>query len=139
MTEVYGSCECGKVTFVVCGELRPVVYCHCRQCRKTSGHFVAATACRLQDLELKDVSTLQWYVSSPDARRGFCGNCGGNLFWQPENDDRISIMAGCLDAPTGIRAVGHIFSEHCADYHTLSDGLPTYEGRGPDNLTVVGE
>ena len=38
-----GGCLCGAVTYELAGELRPVVACHCNQCRKTSGHYVAAT------------------------------------------------------------------------------------------------
>ena len=38
-----GSCLCGAVRFKTRGDLRGVVYCHCSQCRKQSGHFYAAT------------------------------------------------------------------------------------------------
>ncbi|WP_442475962.1 GFA family protein [Roseovarius litorisediminis] len=38
-----GSCQCGAVRYEVAGPLRQVVGCHCSQCRKTSGHYVAAT------------------------------------------------------------------------------------------------
>ncbi|MDQ7071565.1 MAG: hypothetical protein Q9M48_12655 [Rhodobacterales bacterium] len=38
-----GGCNCGRVTYRVRGPLRPVIACHCSQCRKASGYFVAAT------------------------------------------------------------------------------------------------
>ncbi|MCG6858134.1 MAG: GFA family protein, partial [Salaquimonas sp.] len=38
-----GSCLCGAISFAVTGPMRPVVACHCNQCRKQSGHFFAAT------------------------------------------------------------------------------------------------
>jgi hypothetical protein len=38
-----GSCLCGAVRFKTRGPLRGVVYCHCSQCRKQSGHLYAAT------------------------------------------------------------------------------------------------
>ena len=38
-------CLCKGVHYEVHGPLRPVVFCHCEMCRRTSGHFVAATAC----------------------------------------------------------------------------------------------
>ena len=41
--EFKGSCECGDVTYTVTGPLRPTIACHCTQCRKTSGHYWAAT------------------------------------------------------------------------------------------------
>jgi hypothetical protein len=40
-TDYSGSCLCGGVGYTVAGDLSPVDYCHCSQCRKTSEHFVA--------------------------------------------------------------------------------------------------
>ncbi len=37
------SCLCGAVTFEVSGELAAPDACHCRKCRKQSGHFFAST------------------------------------------------------------------------------------------------
>jgi hypothetical protein len=93
-------------------------------CRRTSGHFVAATACAREDLVLKSADRLQWFQSSAAARRGFCGNCGSNLFWDPIGAARISIMAGTLDSPTGLTAQGHIFVADAGDYYHIADGLP---------------
>jgi hypothetical protein len=47
------------------GPLRPVVDCHCSQCRRTSGHFAAFTATRPEDLVLIESGGLRWYRSSP--------------------------------------------------------------------------
>jgi len=41
-----GRCLCGAVRYELRGPLRPVVACHCNMCRRTSGHFAAATAAR---------------------------------------------------------------------------------------------
>lgn len=125
-----GHCLCGGVQYEVHGPLRPVVYCHCDMCRRTSGHFVAATACARDDLILTSAGTLQWYASSSSARRGFCGRCGASLFWDPIGEGRISIMAGTLDSPTGLLAKGHIFVAEAGDYYRIEDGLPTSEGWG---------
>jgi len=122
-----GSCLCGGVRYVVHGPLRPIIYCHCDQCRKTSGHYVAAAACDKSDLELINAESLRWYDSSEKAKRAFCSDCGGNLFWQPVGRDEISIMAGTIDLPTGIVASEHIYVGTAADYHQICDGLPQYE------------
>ena len=73
---VSGSCLCGAVRYQVRGPMRPVVCCHCDMCRKTSGHYVAATATRTKDFELLEDRGLKWYRSSPIARRAFCRECG---------------------------------------------------------------
>ena len=121
-----GGCLCGGVRYSVRGALRDVIACHCSQCRRTSGHYVAATSAATADLTLDAASTLTWYRSSASAQRGFCNRCGSNLFWRPERDGeaRISIMAGTLDLPTGLRMVEHIFVADKSDYYELADGVP---------------
>lgn len=116
-----GSCLCGGVRFRVSGPLRAVIACHCRQCRKTSGHFVAATQCAVEDLMQEAAASLRWYRSSPQAERGFCATCGASLFWRQDGRDRISVMAGCLDGPTGLRLEGQLFAQAAGDYYTPPD------------------
>ncbi|MBV8962655.1 MAG: GFA family protein [Hyphomicrobiales bacterium] len=116
-----GGCLCGGVRYEVRGELRSVVGCHCSQCRRTSGNYVTATNCGLDDLVLEKDATLRWYRSSETAERGFCGVCGSNLFWRPIGGDHLSIMAGTLDTPTGLRVTKHIFVADKSDYYDLND------------------
>ncbi|MBM7066104.1 GFA family protein [Actibacterium sp. 188UL27-1] len=134
MPEQWGGCLCGVVRYRVTGPLRPVVACHCQQCRKTSGHHVAATSALRGDLRIEGAVT--WYHSSPEARRGFCGICGSNLFWDGPGT-HISIFAGGLDGPTGLAVVGHIFCADKGDYYTLDDGLPQFQGDDETMTTQV--
>lgn len=136
-TKTTGSCLCGGVRYAVDGPLRPVVYCHCGQCRKTSGHFVAASACANSDFQLLEKDTLRWFNSSPQAQRGFCATCGGNLFWRLHGGENISIMAGTIDLPTGIKAVAHIFVADAADFYELKDGLPQHTERPTQDLDKI--
>ncbi|WP_428548856.1 GFA family protein [Profundibacter sp.] len=129
-----GGCLCGAVTYVVCGPLRPVVACHCTQCRKSSGHHVAATSCHRDDIEITGKVT--WYQSSDTARRGFCGTCGSNLFWDGPGVN-LSIFAGTLDGPTGIKMAGHIFCADKGDYYELGDDLPKADAGDPALTTMV--
>ncbi len=121
-----GSCLCGGVRYRTTGELRNVIYCHCSQCRKTSGHFVAATGCAIENFELLNAESLLWYRASEAAERGFCGVCGGNLFWKPDHGERISMFAGTLDVPTKLVSESHIFVADKSDYHNIADGLPQH-------------
>ncbi|MBT8099512.1 MAG: GFA family protein [Gammaproteobacteria bacterium] len=139
MTDAEGQCLCGAVRFSVSGPLRPVVYCHCEQCRRSSGHFVAATACHPADLKIADDAALRWYRSSAEAERGFCGNCGSSLFWRPDHRGHTSIMAGSLDRPTGLTAKQHIFVNMSSDYYEISDGLPRYDEDHPASFPGEGE
>jgi hypothetical protein len=129
-----GGCLCGAVRYRVRGPLRDVVSCHCTQCRRTSGHFVAATAARSADVILLEDRGLRWYTASNDTRRGFCDHCGSSLFWEPAEGGHISIMAGSLDDETGLKTVAHICVETAGDYYRIGDGVTQIEG---DNHGVV--
>lgn len=118
MDKYTGSCLCGAVSYHVTGPLRPVVACHCSQCRKTSGHYVAATQAAMADVRIEGES-LVWYRSSEVAQRGFCGRCGSNLFWQRHGSDRISIWAGTLEGPTGLKMTTQLYPEDKGDYYDL--------------------
>lgn len=121
-----GSCLCGAVGYEVSGPLRDVVACHCSQCRKTTGHFLAATGTEHQYFRLTKDGGLKWYHASEDARRGFCGVCGATLFWEALGADRIAIAAGTLDGDAGVRLTAHIFVADKGDYYELDDGLPQF-------------
>ena len=129
-----GSCLCGQITYAVDGDLRPVVACHCQQCRKTSGHHVAATSCARDAIKIEGEVT--WYQSSATARRGFCGTCGSNLFWDGAGQN-LSIFAGTLDGPTKLKLIGHIFCADKGDYYEIADDLPSAAQDDPNLTTVV--
>jgi len=129
-TQHHGGCLCGGVRYTIAGPLRDVIACHCSQCRRTSGHYVAATSAPATAVTLVSQTTLTWYRSSAQAERGFCSRCGGNLFWraQRSGDARLSIMAGTLDLPTGLRIVEHIFVADKSDYYELRDDIAQKPG-----------
>ena len=129
-----GSCLCGAVAYRVTGPLRPVIACHCAQCRKTSGHHVAATSARRESVEI--TGEVRWYRSSDTAQRGFCPVCGSNLFWDGPGAN-LSIFAGTLDTPTGLKMAGHIYCADKGDYYEIADGLPQAAARDPGLTTQV--
>ncbi|MGA8259660.1 MAG: GFA family protein [Arenicellales bacterium] len=127
MPSVEGGCLCGAVSYTVNGALRPAVACHCTQCRKTSGHFVAATEAGDEALAIRDPEgVLRWYRSSPSAQRGFCSYCGSSLFWKRDDTDRTSIMAGTLNGDTGLTVQAHIYTADKGDYYTLDNDIPQF-------------
>lgn len=117
-----GSCLCGAVSFEVRGELRPVIACHCTQCRKQTGNYLSATDCQDDELVFLGQDGLKWYRSSPSAQRGFCGECGSVLFWKADGSKRTSIAAGSIDGATGAALDGHIFCDDAGDYYAIAGG-----------------
>jgi hypothetical protein len=126
MDKKTGSCLCGDVQFEMTGELRDSVACHCTQCRKTSGHFVSATAVSIDNFKITVDKGLKWYQSSHNARRGFCANCGSSLFWDQDGRDKMGIMSGTIDGDTGIKTSNHIYVSKKGDYYDLDDDLPKH-------------
>lgn len=111
-----GGCLCGAIRYEVHGPLRDVVICHCQFCQRMNTQAAAYTACAPSDLKLVTSQKLRWYRSSPRSRRGFCGKCGSALFWEPTPLTHISISAGSLNPPTGLKVKEHIFLAQKADY-----------------------
>lgn len=122
-----GSCLCGSVAFKIEGQLRDVLACHCRQCRKQSGHYWAASAVPETALKLTRNEGLAWFRASDTAQRGFCRCCGSTLFWKADNASRIAVGAGSLSAPTDLALTRHVFVADKGDYYEIVDGLPQYQ------------
>jgi hypothetical protein len=121
-----GQCACGAVRFRTQGPLRPIAYCHCSQCRRQTGHFLAATACPDAALTVDGAENITWFASSAAAQRGFCSICGSGLFWKNRTKDYTSILAGLFDEPHGLAAESHIFVGDKGCYYTITDGLPQH-------------
>lgn len=119
-----GSCLCQAVTFDVTGALPPPDACHCVACRKTSGHYFVSTDVKKSALKIDDETHLSWFASSEKVRRGFCGRCGSNLFWDPVFHDWIGVAMGAFDEPTKTKVAIHVFVAEKGDYYAITDDLP---------------
>jgi hypothetical protein len=135
-TEHSGRCYCGAVTYRVHGNMRDVNVCHCGQCQRNHGYAPGYTAAHKAELTIEGEADVAWYRSSSEARRGFCRNCGSSLFWAGDGRDVVSITAGSLDAPTGLKTAFHIMTADKHDYYTIADGVPQVEGRSAPNATT---
>ncbi|MEL7430044.1 MAG: GFA family protein [Pseudomonadota bacterium] len=107
--------------------MRPIVACHCSQCRKQTGLYYAATAAKNSDLRITE-TTLKWFQASPEtipeAKRGFCSVCGSAMFWKNEKEDFTSILAGSIDGESGLAVKEHIFTDTIPDWYEITDGKP---------------
>ena len=114
--------------FEVDGPLRDVILCHCVECRRWHGHVCAATSVASDALRLVSDAGLRWIdspASDAHARRGFCVECGSSLFWDAPDRDTISIAAGTLDQPTGLKTIRQIYTADAADYYEVDASIPT--------------
>jgi hypothetical protein len=113
---------CGAIRYRVDGPLRPIVMCHCEQCRRMTGHLLAATAAKRATFTLEGADSMAWYSASNAGRRGFCKHCGSTLFWDGVDLDYISIVAGTLDNSDGLKIACHIFVAEKGGYYEIEDG-----------------
>ena len=119
-----GGCLCGAVRYEAERPLRDVVLCHCSQCRKTHGHIGAYTAVPKSAFRVVEARGLKWFRSSDKARRGFCSECGGSVFWERLPSDRMWIAAGTLDGPTGLKTVEQVYVGDASDYYVVDATIP---------------
>jgi hypothetical protein len=127
----FGRCECGGVRFEATGPLRDVFNCHCSRCRRFTGHHMAATAVAADRLRMVASETLTWYQPVEGVHYGFCGRCGSSLFWKTDTrTSMVSIAAGTLDQPTGLRTTSAWWVSEAADYHERQAGLTEHSHDG---------
>src|SRR3990170_2437181 len=132
-----GRCLCGAIRFELSPPIRDVIVCHCRQCAQWTGYAVAATAVAPENFRLvAGADALKWYASSDHAERGFCGVCGSSLLWKPADGSRMSVLAGALEPPTGLRISAHIFAGSKSDFYSIG-GEGSQFNAGADNLPDV--
>ena len=121
-----GQCMCGAVHYEVHGPIRNVIACHCRECRRASGHYVAASAAHPEDLVITKDGGLQWYEGTKSIRRGFCKKCGSTLFFDHGRDYPTGIAAGSLERSSDVRISAHIWTEEKGDYYDIDDQAPQF-------------
>ncbi len=126
MEEKTGRCLCGAVVITVRGELGPVSYCHCSQCRRQTGLYYATTDAAVADVNISGSDKIGSFRASPDAQRAFCRDCGSPLYWKADGRARLSLMAGLFPNPTGLKGGSHIFCADKGDFYEINDGLPQY-------------
>jgi len=127
-TQHSGGCHCGAVKYRVNGNMRDVIVCHCGQCQRNHGYAPGYSAARKAELTIEGEDNITWYRSSEQAQRGFCKHCGCSLVWAMDGRDYVSITAGSLDRPTGLKTVLHIMVEDKRDYYTIADGVAQMPG-----------
>jgi len=92
---------------------------------------MAATAAALDDVVIQDQTSLRWYEPAPGVFYGFCVNCGSTLFWRTSaRPDQLSIAAGTLDQPTGLRTTRAWWVAEAGDYYVRPSGVEEFDYEG---------
>lgn len=133
MPEAAGQCACGAVRYRVSGPLREVWNCHCPRCRRVTGHFLAGTAARPDQVSMDGEDSVRWWSPDGTVAYGFCRTCGSTLYWRDHSrPDHLVIAAGTLDVPTGLVTTTAWWCAQVSDYHQRQPGLAEYEYEAED-------
>jgi len=131
-----GKCHCGAVQYSAEG-LSDIWYCHCRQCRELTGHYMAAAGVARDKLHINGDVIWTSIIGSEiegGSKTGHCPSCHSYMFWDQCRQPTISIIAGTIEDTSEIQVKGHIFVGSKGDYYEITDGLPQYESY-PENGT----
>ena len=107
MSKQTGRCLCGKCSYIVTDVQKHIHACHCGMCRRWSGG--PGFAVTVSSLEFGDDSNVKTYASSDWAERGFCAECGTNLFYRTRDGRMTLVWMGTLDEQDDIEVVGEIY------------------------------
>jgi len=121
-----GGCLCGAVRFEVTPPTKWCAHCHCSLCRRAHGAaFVTWFGVEKANFELvSGGGEISWYRSTPEARRGFCTNCGSTLFFEGERwSDEVHIALAAMDVAIDRSPQAHVFYDAHVDWVELGDDL----------------
>ena len=79
-------------------------------------------------VEIGDETYLQWYDSSEWGMRGFCKECGTNMFWSMKDRSMVVPFAGSLDDTEGLTFTEEIFIDEKPDYYRFGDSTKQKTG-----------
>ena len=130
-----GGCICNVIRYEVNGPPVMVAYCHCEDCRQSSGSVVSVLAGfpREQFELISGIPAV--YSTIPAVKRSFCQQCGAPLFYENQNfPENIYIQIGSFDDPGQLPPDRHTWVSRRISWHEVGDNLKQYEKLSNDGL-----
>ena len=131
-----GGCLCGAIRYEV-DRIFDVIYCHCKQCRRSSGAPVLLNAGVSADAFRLTKGSPSEYRTSESGRSFFCGTCGSGLYGEYVASNHafardghcyFSVRVGTLDDPEQVHPQIHQFVESKLSWFETTDQLLRVEG-----------
>lgn len=129
-----GSCLCGEIEYVVSGDLKPIVHCHCKYCSKAHGAaFTTLLLMQASDLRIIQGEDFvgKFHVQSTGVDRCFCVKCGTRLFNHVVSAGRMSLVVATLDTDEMLHPLAHCNTESKCSWYEINDSLPQFKA-SPD-------
>lgn len=128
---VSGRCLCGAVEFELKLPSKWCGHCHCSMCRRAHGAGYVTWVGFESDhfILLRGDHHLQWYESSPGARRGFCGSCGSSMLFESEQwPDETHVTLACIDGEIDRKPASHGYFDTHVAWMPIDEKLKTSPG-----------
>ncbi|RDI99459.1 GFA family protein [Dyella solisilvae] len=122
-----GACFCGALRYRVEDAFLYAAYCHCSQCRRTTGSaFKPFAGIEREKLVLMQGLEELLIVGDAQGHDAHCSHCGSLLYSVVRAGAFAHVAMGTLvDAPS-IRPDKHIFVGSKASWFTITDDLPQF-------------
>ena len=126
MADLSGRCLCGAVRWQTNAAPLWSGFCHCDSCRRASSAPVTAFFGMARD-EVKWDGEIAINASSEDVRRGYCGACGSQIYFQSTRwPTETHLYAATLDDPTQFQPTAHFHYAEKLPWLKIDDDLPKY-------------
>lgn len=124
MSDLTGSCHCGRVRVAMPGDSVGVIACHCADCQKLHGNFFALLAAERSAVRWEGEEHIQWYHSSAANERGFCKHCGSRLAKRPVEGNRIMVSAGLFPRDLPRTVIKNLWDEQKPAWYAVPKVSP---------------
>jgi hypothetical protein len=123
-----GKCLCGAIQLSIADEFLYAGYCHCPDCRASSGSGSSAFAgIEKEKLQLTcNGQNMFQFHKGADNVMYLCRICGSWLFSIVRNGEFAHVRMGILVDDPSIRPTFHIFVASKAPWDMICDGLPQF-------------
>jgi len=104
--EIYGSCLCGVINYVVTGETKRFYKCHCKRCQKATGSGFSSALLIAPKTSITWLSGESFLVryKTPEPNEyynRFCLQCGSSMPLVMPELDAVLVPVGSLDTEEG--------------------------------------
>ena len=128
-----GSCLCGSIEYEIASLDMPIIFCHCKTCRKAHAAPFAPTAGVLREnfRWIRGEEKLSSFESSQGKLRQFCSVCGTHLVAERPIQPHVILRVATLDEDPGVKPEAHIWSSHDVSWLEY-EGVPVYQEWQPN-------
>ncbi len=134
MKRISGSCLCGSVKFEMDDSFQSFYWCHCTECRKSSGTAHVSNLFTAPDniQWIEGISEINRFdLPGQDFSNAFCRQCGSNVPYVSKSGTALIVPAGSLDQTPSSKPPKNIYWSERADWYDSgvdSQGTSRFSG-----------